>query len=119
MAVRARAAAISLRSHTVRMFLDSLPHVLQRERSGGLDAVYHFSFTGSDQTLATVVIRNKRIEVHAGHTAKPDLHVIADAQTWLGFLAKEKSLLRALLTRRIRIKGPIRMMAAFGRCFPA
>jgi hypothetical protein len=43
----------------------------------------------------------------------------ADSQTWLGFLAKERSLLWALLRRRIRIWGSPRLLLAFGKCFPS
>lgn len=46
-------------------------------------------------------------------------HVTADSETWLGFLAKERSLLWALLRRRIRIKGSPKLLAAFGKCFPS
>ena len=38
-------------------------------------------------------------------SARPNLRVTADAKTWLGFLAREKSLPLALLRRKIRIKG--------------
>ena len=47
------------------------------------------------------------------------MHVTADSDTWLGFLAKERSLLWALLRRRIRIKGSPRLLIAFGKCFPS
>ena len=50
---------------------------------------------------------------------RPDMHVTADAQTWLGFLAKEKNLVWALLTRKIRIKGSPKLLIAFGKCFPS
>jgi len=48
-----------------------------------------------------------------------DLRVTADSETWLGFLAKERSLLWALLRRRIRIKGSPKLLVAFGKCFPS
>jgi hypothetical protein len=50
---------------------------------------------------------------------RADLHLTADSETWLGFLAKERSLLWALLRRKIRIKGPPRLLVAFGKCFPS
>ena len=60
--------------------------------------------------LGTVVSR---------YGVKADLHVTADSETWLGFLAKERSLLWALLRRRIRIKGSPKLLMAFGKCFPS
>jgi hypothetical protein len=34
-------------------------------------------------------------------------------------LAKERSLLWALLRRKIRIQGSLRLLVAFGKCFPS
>ncbi|HEY7535159.1 MAG TPA: SCP2 sterol-binding domain-containing protein, partial [Thermodesulfobacteriota bacterium] len=65
------------------------------------------------------VIKNKAIQVYDGHVGTSDLRVTADSRTWLGFLMKERNLLWALITRRIRIKGSPRLLKAFGRCFPS
>jgi putative sterol carrier protein len=59
------------------------------------------------------------VEVSDGHTGSADLYVTADSKTWLGFLAKERSLVWALLTRRIRLKGSPKLLVAFGKCFPS
>src|SRR5262249_9301398 len=40
-----------------------------------------------------------------------------DAKTWLGFLAKEKSLIAAIITRKIRLRGNPKLLLAFGKCF--
>ncbi|WP_093796951.1 SCP2 sterol-binding domain-containing protein [Sporomusa acidovorans] len=96
-----------------------LPQLFQRKQSAGIDARYHLSFTGEETLSATVVISNQRIEVSSGLHGKPDLALRADARTWLGFLAKEKSLLPALLTGKIRIKGSPSLLKAFGRCCPS
>jgi hypothetical protein len=45
--------------------------------------------------------------------------VTADADTWLGFLAKERSIVWALVRRKIRVRGPLGLLRAFGRCFPS
>jgi putative sterol carrier protein len=81
--------------------------------------VYHFTFTGKEAHRATVTIRDGTLEVRDGHHGDANLRVTADSETWLGFLAKERSLLWALLRRRIRIKGPPRLLLAFGKCFPS
>ncbi len=107
-----------LRIPTAESFLANLPHVFQREQAAGLAATYHFTFTGSEALEATVVIREKTIRVETGHTGKADLTVRADSRTWVRFLAKEQGVVGALLTRRIRVKGPLRLLVAFGRCFP-
>jgi ferredoxin len=108
-----------LRVRSIQGFLAGLPLTFQRNQSEGLDATYHFTFIGEEECKATVVIRNKTLGVHDGHTGTGNIHVTADSRTWLGFLAKEKSIVWALLSRRIRIKGPPRLLLAFGRCFPS
>jgi len=58
------------------------------------------------------------LKVLKAHHGTTDFHVIADSQTWLGVLAKERNLIWALLTRNIRIKGSLKLFQAFARCFP-
>jgi len=108
-----------LRPNSARNFFASLPVVFQKDQSAELDATYHFTFSGAENYKATVIIQNKDLEVIAGHSGKPDLQVIADTSTWLNFLAKEKNLFGALLSRKIRIKGSPKLMRAFAKCFPA
>jgi ferredoxin len=107
------------RPKSIRSFLFALPHLFQRHASAGLDAVYHFTFTGEEPAEATVVIRDKAIRVERGHVGTPHLRVVADSRTWLGFLAKERGLFWSLLRRKIRLKGSPRLLVAFGKCFPS
>jgi hypothetical protein len=73
--------------------------------------------TGKEQAQATVTIRDGSIKVEANHLGESVLHVIADAETWLAFLAKEKNLLWALLTRKIRLRGNPQWLLRFSGCF--
>ncbi|MGH7409576.1 MAG: SCP2 sterol-binding domain-containing protein [Candidatus Methylomirabilis sp.] len=116
---KAKRVSNGLRPHSIRGFLEGLPLVFQRDQAAGLDATYHFTFSGEEQAKATVVIRNQTLEVQNGHLGTPSIQVTADSRTWLGFLAKEKNIVWALLRRRIRIKGSPRLLLAFGKCFPS
>lgn len=109
----------SLHPRSIDQFLTGLPLVFQRERSKGLDATYHFRFTGEEERKATVVIRNKTLRIEEGHRGQADLRLITDGDTWLGFLAKERNLAWALLTRKIRFRGSPKFLLAFGKCFPS
>jgi ferredoxin len=104
---------------TIRAFLRGLNFVFQRGKSEGLNATYHFTFTGQEEVKATVIIRDKKIEVSDGHIGAPDLRLTADSQTWLRFLRKEANLVWALLRRKIRIQGSPRLLLSFARCFPS
>jgi ferredoxin-NADP reductase len=107
-----------LRPRTIAGLLQFMPYVFQPNQSRGLDAVFHFKFTGAEEREATVAIRNRTIDVKDGLVGKADIRVTADSRTWLGFLAGEKSLPLALLRRKMRIKGDPRLLLAFGKCFP-
>ena len=107
------------RLRSINAFLTGLPLTFQRHRSKGVDATYHFTFMGEESRRATITIRDQSLEVSEGHIGKADLQVTADSRIWLGFLARERSLVWALLRRKIRIKGSPRLLQAFGKCFPS
>ncbi len=108
-----------LRPRTISGFLRGLPLVFQPGKAKTLNATYHFTFTGKEVATATVAIHGETLDVQEGHRGNADLRVTADSETWLGFLAKERSLAWALLCRRIRIKGSPKLLLAFGKCFPS
>ena len=108
-----------LRPKSAANFLEALPLLFQRDQSGDLNATYHFTFSGDEDIRRTVVIKNKTLEVTPGHAGTPNLHLTADSKTWVGFISKEKSLIGALLQRKIRLKGSPRLMKEFARCFPS
>lgn len=107
-----------IRPQSVRGFLDSLPHFFQPGVAAGLEAVYHFRFSGGEQVEATVRLDGDGVQVSDGWHGKADLEVHADSRTWLGFLAKERNIVWALLRRKVRLRGPLKLLIRFGECFP-
>lgn len=108
-----------LRPRNLQTLLMGMPLSFQRGAAGDLDATYHFTFTGRESATVTVVIRAGKLTVAEGFTGEPNLRVVADTSTWLGFLARERSLAWALLTRRIKLSGNPKWLLAFGKCFPS
>ncbi len=108
-----------LRATSLDGFLFGLKLLFQPGKAAKLNVVYHFTFTGKEEKRATVTIREGILKVQDDHQGEADLKVTAESETWLGFLAKERSLLWALLRRKIRIEGPPRLLLAFGKCFPS
>ncbi len=106
-----------IRPLSVANFLASMSIAFQRHQSEGLNATYHFTFSGCEEVEATVVIKDKSVRVEMGHTGVPDVRVHADAKTWLRVLHKETSMLKQIVLRRIRVKGPLNLFKAFGKCF--
>ncbi len=117
-AKKPRQISNGIHPNSAQRFLESLPLAFQSHQSDGLNATYHFTFTGQEQIEGTVVIKDKTIDVKNGHIGQSNLHVTTDSQVWIAFLAGEKNLLWALLTRKIRLKGSPKLMKAFAACFP-
>jgi ferredoxin len=108
----------SLRPRNIASLLFGMPLSFQRHAAGKLNATYHFVFNGNEATEATVMIRDGKLSVENGLRGVPNIKVIADSETWLGFLAGERNLLWALLTRRVRLRGNPKWLLALKRCFP-
>ena len=107
-----------LRPSSVESYIRLMRHAFQPGKSKGLSARYHFRFTGDEPAECTVTIADGRIQVEDGLRGERNLLVTADSRSWLRFLRKEVSIVRLLLTLRVRLKGDPRLLAAFGRCFP-
>lgn len=108
-----------IRPRSIAVFLARMSGSFARSQASGLDAVYHFVFTGEETIEATVTIKNQQIKVENGLVGAASLKVTADSATWLGFLAKEKNFAWAVLTGKIRFNGSPKLLLAFGKCFPS
>jgi Fe-S-cluster-containing hydrogenase component 2 len=108
-----------IRPTTIEGFIFGMPLTFQAGQSKGLNAVYHFTFTGSEQSQVTITIRDQSLDIQKGLIGKADLAMTADSATWLGFLRKEKSIVWAIMRRKIRVKGKLSLLQSFGKCFPS
>jgi ferredoxin len=108
-----------LRPRNIASLLFGMRVSFQRHAAGDLDATYHFTFTGHEPVEATVTIRDGKLSVENGLLGEPSIKITADSETWLGFLAGERNLFWALLTRRLRLQGNPKWLLAFKRCFPS
>ena len=106
-----------VRPPSVAAFVSLMPRAFQRHKSAGLNATYHFTFSGDEAIEATVTIRDETIDVQRGLVGVPDVRVHADAKAWLRTLHREASIVREIILRRIRVKGSMDLFKHFGRCF--
>jgi ferredoxin len=115
---RVKRVGAVLRPTSIAGFIGLMRHGFQPGRSKGLAATFHFQFTGEQPAECTVTIRDQTIDVRDGLQGVCDLRVTADSRGWLRFLRKETSVVRLLITLKLRFSGNPRLLAAFGRCFP-
>jgi ferredoxin len=103
---------------SIAAFARGLPLRFQRAKARNVSLRVHFSFRGAERAQLTVAIGRQSIAVEDGLSGEADLHVDADAKTWLAVLNGERSIALALLLRRIRVRGPLRLLRQFRHCFP-
>ncbi len=106
-----------IRPNSIAGFLRGMPLSFQRDKSKDVRLRVQFRFVGDEPREATVVIADGGIDVLDGWVDTADLRVTVDSQTWLDILAGERKPLAALLTRKLRIEGPPKLMAVFRSCF--
>ena len=130
MAVQVRKLLISIRRcHRIAVVIKQLTgegvkkalETLKGFDTGGLVPPITYTATDHRPTTKTTiyVIKGGKLTVEAGHQGRADLAVSADSRAWLDFLRKDRSLAWLLMTRQLKLKGPPRLMRAFGRCFPS
>jgi Fe-S-cluster-containing hydrogenase component 2 len=107
-----------VRPANLKTFIEGMPLGFQREAAGDLRATYHFTFTGKEEGQFTVIISGKELSVESGLRGSADLRITADSDSWLRFLRRETGIVKELLLRRVRVRGPLKLLQAFGRCFP-
>ena len=113
-----RRTANGLRPQNIPGLLLGMTLTFQRNRARDLDAVYHFRFTGEEPHDATVTIRRRSLKIDDGLHEKADLVVRVDSRAWLQFVRKERGLASMLVSGRLRLKGPPKLLVSFGKCFP-
>jgi putative sterol carrier protein len=65
---------------------------------------------------ATVIIDGGKVDILEGIFGKTDLIVYADSESWIRFLNKEISLLRTILSRKIKTRGNPLLLKKFQDC---
>ncbi len=103
---------------SIQSFLGGLSLAFQREQAGDLRATYHFTFTGREAQTATITIEEKKLKVLPGHVGKADVAIKVDSSTWINMLNGRIQTIWAVLTGKLKVKGNIRLLQAFQRCFP-
>ncbi|MGD0886329.1 MAG: SCP2 sterol-binding domain-containing protein [Thermodesulfovibrionales bacterium] len=106
----------TIRPASVGAFLQGAAILFNPERAKGLRLTLHFEFTGKEQKTATISISEEKIHVHEGYHGGSDLYIKADSETWVGILNEERSLVKALITGRLKFKGNPAFLKKFKAC---
>lgn len=106
----------TIRPNSIKSFLDGVPLLFNPLKAKDIDMVVHFQFTGDEEIEATIKISDSTVIVQQGLTGQANLKVKVDSGTWIGILNEEVSPLKAILGRKMRIKGNPLYLQKFKRC---
>ena len=114
----AKVVRSGLKPSSIPAFLFGLKLGFQWRKAKGIDACWHFRFTGVEAMEATVRIAKSRLSVSPGLQGTAGLTVVADSTTWLALPGGEVATWRAVASGGLRLRGDKRLMKDFRRCFP-
>jgi ferredoxin len=115
---RVRKVSHGMRPRTVDGLFKGMAPMFQPGQAGDLSAVYHFTFTGAESRQLTFKIHAGKFDISEGHHGDPDIRVTTDTRTWMSAIAKETPIPWEIIRRRIKVRGPLRLLRALGKCFP-
>jgi ferredoxin len=107
-----------LRARSAAGLFRAMPLTFQRGPATGWSAAFHFDLAGPGATKATVRIADGTLQVLEGLQGTPDLLVRATASDWLAIVDGRLHPVKAVLTRRLRTRGDVRLLRRFAACFP-
>jgi ferredoxin len=113
-----RVVRSGLRATSAAGLFRSMPHIFQRGPAAGWSATFHFDLSGPDGAQATVRIDDGTLQVQDGLQGTPDLLVRAAATDWLAVVSGRLHPVKAVVTRRLRTRGDVRLLRRFAACFP-
>ncbi|MBK7404290.1 MAG: SCP2 sterol-binding domain-containing protein [Phycisphaerales bacterium] len=115
---RVKVVGSGMRPRSARAFVEALPWLFSTHGAGDLRAKYLFRFGGAETFTASVTIGDGGIGVNFAPGDRADVTIEADAASWVSFVRGEAGLVGLLLRRRVRVRGDLRLMRRFKRCFP-
>lgn len=106
-----------LAPQTIRGFIAFGEHFFQRNNAKGLEATYHFRFTGKEPAEATFQISKQTLQISSGLHGTPSIVVTADSRAFLRVVAGRLNPVVAVLRGQLKLSGPRKLMDAFQKCF--
>jgi len=106
----------TIRPASIETFLDGTALLFNPEKAKGLSLTLHFEFTGKEQKSATITISEGRLNVQQGHSGKADLRIRSDSETWIRMLNEDISPFKAIITRKLKLKGNPAYLKKFKSC---
>ncbi|MFQ5444736.1 MAG: SCP2 sterol-binding domain-containing protein, partial [Nitrospinales bacterium] len=105
-----------IRPASISGFLRGIQLTFNRDKAKGFHCTLHFEFTGKEKETATIHIADEKIRVEKGIQGQADVRVKTDTQTWLNIVNGEASEVWAVITGKLNVKGPLKLLQRFKDC---
>ncbi len=106
-----------LTPQTIKGFVEFGEHFFQRNNAKGVEAIFHFRFTGKETCDATFQISNQTVQVKTGLHGTPNIVVTADSSAFLKVIAGKLNPVLAVMRGKLKLQGPRQLMDVFQKCF--
>jgi putative sterol carrier protein len=95
-------------SLTIAEVMAKIPVAFVAERAGGIDAVVHFRFTGTEAGEWNAVIHSGKCEVARGlPRSKPTISLVADSADFVRIASGELDGMKAFMDGKLKITGDL------------
>lgn len=102
---------------TLRELLEMMPQGLNQEAAQGLEAVYQFEVSGSEEFTAHLVISGGKCTLHDGPADNPGVTIITPADVWLDVSQGKKDGQAAFMAGEYKTQGDISLLMKLGSLF--
>ncbi|MFQ6019349.1 MAG: DinB family protein [Dehalococcoidia bacterium] len=103
--------------HLLDTICAMVPLAYWPERGGNLQATFLFSMQGKGGGQWTLQVADGQCRSHEGAPERADVEVRVTPADWISVFTKDLNPFWALITRRMRVRGKLRLMMGFDRLF--
>ena len=105
--------------NTCKEIIENMPSVFNAEAAEGLNAVYQWDVSGSDEFIAHLKIADKQCTYHDGPSEKPGIVIKTPADVWIKISKGELDGQQAYMTGQYKPEGDLMLLMKLTSLFRA
>jgi putative sterol carrier protein len=96
--------------NSVKEFFDKLPEKVSPESIEGMETVFHFNFSGEENAVHTVKIKDQKLQINEGLEGEPECVISGKSESFLQVLNGQLNPMMALMTGKLKVSNTGAMM---------
>lgn len=105
------------RPDSIKTFLLIMSMGFNPENAGDTEAVLQFSFTGEEEGLCFIEIKNAKVSVFEGQADEPTLTVDAPFEVWMDIMAGKLDGQQAFMDGKYKVSGDLALLTRMNELF--